>query len=335
MSIRRGLAALGAALIALHLTLNAQGWESMGQLLKTALSDQRLIAASVSVELGTPQSAPSNPAAPTPTSNTITLPIPVTPSPAPTPEILETAFPGGMMIDNATDYDIDAAALLADGPHLRLEKNQPQILIIHTHSSEAYTMDNYDRYEASDPYRTEDTNYNIIRVGDLLAEKFTDAGLTVIHDRGIYDYPSYTGSYSRTGDAIQEYLAQYPTISIVIDLHRDAIGDNDVVYKTLAESEGTPAAQVMFVVGSNASGLEHPNWEENLKLALYLQAAVNPLHPSLMRPIKLVQERYNQQLTTGSLIIEVGSNGNTLQEALTAVRLFADATGPALSKLVS
>ena len=90
----------------------------------------------------------------------------------------------------------------------------------------------------------------------------------------------------------------------------------------------------MFVVGSDDSGLEHPNWQENLKLALYLQTAVNPVHPTLMRPIKLAQERYNQQLTSGSLILEVGSNGNTLQEAVTAVRLFAEAAGPALAKLV-
>lgn len=335
MAYRKYLAAFGAGLIILHLTLSAHGWDSVGQLLRTVLTDQRLIAASVSVELGAPVSDVSATAAPTPTATSIPLPLPVTPTPAPTPEILETAFPGGLMIDNSTDYALDTAALLADGPHLRLEKDQPQILIIHTHSSEAYTMDNYDRYEPSDPYRTEDTNYNIIRVGDLMAEKFTEAGLNVVHDRGIYDYPSYTGSYSRAGEAIERYLAQYPTISIVIDLHRDAIGDDEVIYKTLAESEGNPAAQVMFVVGSDASGLEHPHWQENLKLALYLQSAVDPVHPTLMRPIKLVRERYNQQLTNGSLIIEVGSNGNTLQEALTAARLFADDAGPALAKLVS
>ena len=195
-------------------------------------------------------------------------------------------------------------------------------------------MDSFDPYDPSDDYRTQDDTHNVIRLGDLLAEQFTASGLNVIHDRGVYDYPSYTGSYSRAGDAIQSYLAQYPTISIVIDLHRDAIGDDEVVYKTLAEGESNPSAQVMFVVGSDDSGLEHPNWQENLKLALYLQTAVNPVHPTLMRPIKLAQERYNQQLTSGSLILEVGSNGNTLQEAVTAVRLFAEAAGPALAKLV-
>ena len=171
-------------------------------------------------------------------------------------------------------------------------------------------------------------------MGDALTDALRSHGLQVIHDREIYDYPSYTGSYTRTGQAIEQYLAKYPTIAVVIDLHRDAIGSGDVVYKTVAEDEDTPCAQTMFVVGSNASGLEHPQWEQNLKLALYLQAAVHMAHPTLQRPVKLVRERYNQQLTTGSLILEVGSNGNTLQEALNAINLFAEAAGPALLSLI-
>ena len=98
----------------------------------------------------------------------------------------------------------------------------------------------------------------------------------------------------------------------------------------MAENEGIAASQVMFVVGSNGSGLDHPNWQKNLRLAVYLQNAVCRMHPSLMRPIQLVNERYNQQLTNGSLILEVGSSGNTLQEALNAIRMFAEAAGPAL-----
>ena len=168
----------------------------------------------------------------------------------------------------------------------------------------------------------------------MLTEALRSYGLEVIHDREIYDYPSYTGSYTRCGDAISEYLQQYPSIAVVIDVHRDAIGNDDVVYKTVAEDEDTPCAQTMFVVGSDASGLHHPQWEENLRLALYLQASVHMKHPTLQRAVKLVRERYNQQLTTGSLILEVGSNGNTLQEAINAVTFFAEGAGPALAKLV-
>jgi len=338
MSARKCLAVIGAGAIVLHFALSAYGYHSPKEYLMKLIQNQDLITASVEVELGGFHTAmPAEPEvtavlpSPTPTA------VPLTPEPAPesTAEILETSVAGGLTIDNSTSYAIDTAQLLADGPDLILPKDQPQILIIHTHSSEAYTMDDFDQYEPSDTSRTEDTHYNIIRVGDELTAALQNCGLNVIHDRGIYDYPSYTGSYNRTAEAIQAYLQQYPTISMVIDLHRDAIGDDDVVYKTVAVNDDITSSQVMFVVGSNGSGLEHPNWEKNLKLALYLQSAVNASYPSLMRPIKLVNERYNQQLTDGSLIIEVGSSGNTLQEALAAVRLFADAAGPALAQRIA
>ena len=134
---------------------------------------------------------------------------------------------------------------------------------------------------------------------------------------------------------MEEYLAQYPGIAVVIDLHRDALGDGDVTYKTMAELDGQTSSQLMMLVGTGEGGLSHPNWEQNLRLALYLQQAVNAKYPTLARPISVTQERYNKQLTTGSMILEVGSSGNTLQEALTAVRLYADAVGPALLKLVA
>lgn len=249
-------------------------------------------------------------------------------------EILETTIQGGLSIKNETDYQIDAAALLSQGPQVRLPAGEAQILIIHTHGSEAYTQAGLDHYESEDNNRTTDKEYNIIRVGDELTERFTQAGLQVIHDREIYDSPSYTGSYTRSGAAIESYLQQYPSIAMVIDLHRDALGANGVVYKTMAEEEGVCASQVMLLVGSDSSGLEHPNWQSNLSLALYLQNAVSSRHPTLMRPVSLVRERYNQHLTAGSMIIEVGSSGNTLQEALAAIRLFADAAAPALLDLV-
>ena len=248
--------------------------------------------------------------------------------------VLETTIKGGMSIKNETQYWVDAGEMLADGPGLSLPSGEAQILIIHTHSSEAYTQAGLDHYEASDSNRTEDTQYNIVRIGDELTEILTDAGLNVIHDRGIYDYPSYTGSYNRSGAAVQEYLNQYPSLRIVIDLHRDALCSDSVVYKTVAELPDAACSQVMLLVGTNASGLYHPYWEENLRLAVYLQDAVNAAHPTLMRPITLVNERYNQHLTRGSLIIEVGSSGNTLQEATRAVRLFGESAGPALARLV-
>lgn len=247
---------------------------------------------------------------------------------------VETTISGAILLKNETAYSIDPWVVVAGGTRIRLAAGQPQILIIHTHSSEAYTPAGLDRYEPSDSARTEDDEHNIIRVGDELTRLYERAGLQVIHDRGVYDYPSYTGSYGRSGAAVEKYLREYPSISVVLDVHRDALGEGDVIYKTVAEEAGTCASQAMLLVGTDESGLENPNWRENLSLALYLQNVLAAEHPTLMRPVALVPQRYNQQLCPGMLILEVGSSGNTMQEALAAARLFADSTAPALLALV-
>lgn len=264
---------------------------------------------------------------------------PVVPSPSPAPEtnepdILATTISGGLVIKNATSYTVDVTELLSRGCPITLTAELPQILIIHTHSSEAYSPAGLDQYVASGTSRTLDPEYSVIRVGDELEKIFEGCGLNVIHDREIYDYPSYTGSYTRSGEAVEAYLQQYPTIKIVIDLHRDALGTDDVIYKVVADETGSCASQIMLLVGTDDSGLEHPEWQQNLRLALYLQNAVTSQYPTLMRPVQLVSARYNQHLCTGSMILEVGSSGNTLQEALAAIRLFGKAAGPALAELI-
>jgi len=278
---------------------------------------------------------------PTPAPEPKTMLVAVTPTPDDIPsvqdndtDIVSTNMSAEMYIKNDTSYEIDVETMLREGTAIELPANEPQILIIHTHSSEAYTMDENDVYMESDIYRTEDCNYNVVRVGDELTAILEGYGLNVIHDRGIYDFPSYTGSYTRSGEAVQAYLSRYPSISIVIDLHRDALMSGDVVYKTEADIPEIDCAQVMLLAGTGENGLSHPNWRENLKLALYLQNAMNTKYPTLARPVAVKPERYNLHLTTGSLILEVGSSGNTLQEALNAIRLFADAAGPALAELI-
>ena len=271
---------------------------------------------------------------------TLSMPALLDPAPSALPvhtaeTVLETTIEGGMRIKNETAYWVDAGEILAEGPGLTLPADEPQILIIHTHASEAYTQAGADRYSPSDANRTEDTQYNVVRIGDELTGILTEAGLNVIHDRGIYDYPSYTGSYARAEAAIEQYLESCPGIRVVLDIHRDALGSGDVVYKTMAEEEGSVASQIMLLVGTDESGLEHPHWRGNLAFAMYLQNAVNSVCPTLMRPVALVPQRYNQQLTPGSLIVEVGSNGNTLREALAAIRLFGRAIAPALAELVA
>ena len=252
----------------------------------------------------------------------------------PEAEVISTTITASSPLDNDTAYDVDVAALWSPELNVTLSPDGYQVLIIHTHATEAYTPDGDDRYEATDDYRTTDTAHSVVRVGQALADALEAYGINVLHDTALYDYPGYNGSYARSGAAIEEYLAAYPGISIVIDLHRDALGDADTIYKTITSAAGETAAQIMFVMGSDVN-LYHPNWRENLQLAMGMQALVEARYEHLTRPTILCDYRYNQQLTTGSLLMEVGTAGNTLQEAITAVELFADVIGPVLADRIA
>lgn len=243
--------------------------------------------------------------------------------------IQPTTISGGLRLNNATGYSLDAESLLAEEFPLRLPTEGPQILIMHTHGSECYTPESGETGQSS--YHSQDKSQSVVAVGDALAAAWQEQGLSVLHDTELYDYPSYNGSYSRSGQAVEQYLSQYPGLAIVIDLHRDALGV-DPIYKVMA-NENT--AQLMLLAATGENGLWHPDWRENLKLAVHLQAAVQESFPTLARPIAVKPERYNQQLTHGSLILEVGTAGNTLAEAKAAVEAFASATGPFLQSLIS
>ena len=236
-------------------------------------------------------------------------------------------------INNTTSRSIDVAALAAAKVELALGDG-PQILIMHTHGSEAYTMDGTDIYEPSDTYRTTDNHFNVVRIGSEIEMVLSEMGFSVVHDKSLYDYPAYSGAYDRSKEAVEHYLAEYPTIKVVLDVHRDAlIGADDTTYKTRAVVEEREMAQIMLVVGSDDAGLSHPEWQKNLTLAVKLQQRMNGLDPTLARPITVRTNRFNQQLTTGSLLVEVGSHGNTLQEALAAAKLFARVLGEQLETL--
>ena len=343
MQTSKRLAVLGLAVLCLYLAA-VSGWgERLRQSALTRIDEGRMRNVTVLEESGDPPSDPPAALPEIPAAEAVAamlaraeedgeLPMRVLESVSPE-EIRETTIQGGLSLKNETGYAVDVPELLRRGPSLRLPAEGPQILIVHTHGSEAYTPSGLDRYEANDNRRTADGNFSVIRVGDELAAILEEAGLRVLHDREIYDFPSYTGSYTRSGEAVERYLAEYPEIAVVLDIHRDALGSDGVVYKTMAEEEGTVASQIMLLCGTDESGLQHPDWRENLALALYLQQRVSMRHPTLMRPVSLVPQRYNQHLTRGSLIVEVGSSGNTLQEALSAIRLFGEAAAPALAEL--
>lgn len=231
---------------------------------------------------------------------------------------------GNVYISNSTDHALNAAEL-TESYDAELTSDAPQMLILHTHGSEAYTPPKGTTVNYTGDHRTTDTRYSVVHVGDEMAQVFSDAGISVIHDRTLYDYPSYNGAYDRSLAAIKSYLVQYPSIRFILDIHRDAIADSSgKQYKVVSVIDGVgTAAQVDIVVGSDGSGLSHPHWIENLKLAVALQQDLLTEYPTLMRPILLRNSRYNQQAATGSLLVEVGAAGNSPDEAVLAGRLFA------------
>ena len=229
-------------------------------------------------------------------------------------------------IDNKSGYDVDISGLLNSPLNMKIKEGEPSVLIVHTHGSESYTPEKEGMYEESDPYRTENNEYNVVKVGNVLKGELEKYGISVLHDETLHDYPSYNGSYSRSLATVSEYLEKYPSIKIVIDLHRDAIAKADgTQYRSTAQIGEDTCSQVLLVMGTDASGLSHPVWQENFKLALRMEYAMNVLYPGLAKPILLSQYRYNQHMTAGSMILEVGCTGNTVTESVLAVKYFAAA----------
>lgn len=231
---------------------------------------------------------------------------------------------GRAYIANSTDYAITPEEV-AQPFAAALGEGSPQILILHTHGSESYTPAETEGIVWSGDHRTTDSRYNVVAVGDAMAEVFSAAGISVLHDRTLYDYPSYNDAYDRSLTAINDYLARYPSISFVLDVHRDAIEDGEGnQYKVVCETEEGTSAQMTLVVGSDGGGLEHPGWRENLKLAAAIQNRLLEENDHLCRPILLRNSRYNQHATTGSLLVEIGAAGNSPEEAALAAKLFAE-----------
>ena len=230
---------------------------------------------------------------------------------------------GNVSVYNRTDYSVNIGALLEAAPTLTARGDGPKVLIYHSHATEAYTMDGTDVYQRSDYYRTLNTEQNMVRIGEEMAAVFEAAGIGVIHDTTLYDYPNYYESYSRSLAGVAALLKQYPSVELVLDVHRDALeADDGTIYKVVAGSVDN-CAQVMMVMGSDAGGASHPNWKVNLALALSIQDALARKWATLARPTVLRTARFNQHLSTGSILVEVGTHGNTLQEAITAARLYA------------
>ena len=224
---------------------------------------------------------------------------------------------GDVFIKNTSRQTVEDIAF--DGTFAaKLGADAPQVLILHTHGSEAYTMPEGQEYVSTGTFRTADGSVSVIRVGDEIAAALSQHGISVLHDRALYDDPEYNGAYYRAEDAIEAYLEKYPSISFILDVHRDALEDKAGHQYKVITREDPSCAQVSLVMGSSWEG-----WQENLKLAVAVQQHLTNQYPTLMRPVTVRNSDYNEYFTPGSLLVEVGAAGNSLDEALAAARLFA------------
>lgn len=277
-----------------------------------------------------------------------------TPAPAPPPEgagiIVSARYQqgsgegyvpcGAASIKNCTALsDAEVADIIAGGQAggqigelpfaIDPASTEPQVLIMHTHATETYELTDNGWYDPAFSCRSTDLAVNMAAVGARIAARLNEAGIVALQDTTLHDYPSYNGSYAKSSETVRRYLAEYPSIKVVLDVHRDAIEQPDGTrVKPVAEIDGRPCAQVMIICGADRGG-NLPNFRENLRFAAAWQNAMESRFPGLTRPVLFDYRYYNQDLTTGSLLIEVGGHANTLDEALCA----GDLVGEALAGL--
>ncbi len=222
----------------------------------------------------------------------------------------------GTAVANATDYDI-SAQLNASIEMPVFTKGEPAILIYHTHTTECYR----NREGISN---TADESQNVVAVGKAMKAVFEAAGYRTIHLTEIYN-EDFSNAYTTSRAAAEKILEQYPTIQVVLDVHRDAISSNGIDYYPVTEVNGRQAAQIMPVCGTDAKGLTHPHWRQNFTYALALSRQMGTLYGELSRPVNLRRDRFNTHFTPYTLLLEVGSAANTLDQAIYGGELTAKA----------
>jgi len=221
-----------------------------------------------------------------------------------------------VQIRNQTSVNLTPEMLAPD-----VEFDKSNIVIFHTHTSESYTPTEKYQYAPSGNFRTLNTDCSVVGVGNELTSRLTNKGINVIHNTTFHDYPEYNGAYNRSLGTVKDILnSNYA--DLVIDLHRDAIADSTYGPSVMIGDE--KVAQLMFVMGSNEGGLSHPNWNQNLKIAIKIQEKANEMYPGLFKPILLTKYRYNEHLAKGSCIIEVGATGNTMEECIGSMKYLAE-----------
>ena len=240
----------------------------------------------------------------------------------------------GSIKNNTRQTAADIAAEIANPLPFAIEPNSPnpQVLVMHTHATEDYRLSAGLWFSPGDGARSTDRSINMCAVGRVVADTLNAAGINTLHDETLNDYPSYTGSYANSRAVVQQYLAQYPSIKVVLDVHRDAIeSESGSRYAPVCTVEGRQAAQVMIICGcDNGTTVQLPNWRQNLRFAAAWERSMEGMYPGFTRPVLFSYRFYNQDLTTGSLLIEIGGHGNNLNEALYAGYLAAQGLADAL-----
>lgn len=261
------------------------------------------------------------PASSTPPATQVPTPAPTQPTlPQPSGLRLTAEDATAVELNDLVDYYPDVEQLLLSPLDWDLTGAEPKVLILHTHATESYTKQPGEIYEEDSDYRTLNSSYNMLSIGEELTRVLTAGGISVIHDRTLHDYPSYSGSYDHARETIWAYLETFPSITMVIDLHRDALNfEQDPQLTTLASVGGNRSAQLMLVAGTDHN-VPYSGWQENLAMGVKLTAVLEKMYPGITRPIQLRPQRFNLDMTPGSLLVEVGANGNTHAEAMTAVR---------------
>ena len=240
----------------------------------------------------------------------------------------------GVAINNEAAREYSLEKIVDSLPDIKLSNTkEPQVLIYHTHATESYN-DDVPYYYTNGRFRSDDDTKNMVSVGDIMTKMLEDAGYTVIHDKTQHDNPNYNTAYASSREVAYEYMKKYPSIKIVLDVHRDTIvTGSGTKYRPVVDINGEQTAQVMLLMGAGTSSYANEHWQENLKFATELQKVAMNKYPNLMRPILLRNSLYNQFISNGALLLEMGSCGNTLQEAKNSAKYVTECLIEVLDKL--
>ncbi len=234
---------------------------------------------------------------------------------------LEAGDPPKLYLINETDYSVDLDAMALTPQRVQAGA----VLIVHTHGTEAYLPDGVEYYTEDEDFRSTDNAENVVAVGEVFAQALRSAGITVYHDTTLFDADSFSSAYTSSRKACRSWLAEHPEISYIIDIHRDAVTDSDGLnQKPLCTVNGQSVAQVMLVIGTDEAGATHGDWRTNLGIGAKYQQLLNQ-NIGFARPIYLRRASYNQQLSSGGMLLEIGSGANTITEAKAAASLAGQA----------